>query len=85
MPAVSLSDLGLADKSPSDLEFIRREIIAKLNTEYKGFDDPEVPMDLLNKLAVVTSSLRRKNAGPPKVAKPSKAAKVTLSTDDFTL
>jgi hypothetical protein len=84
MPAATLSDLGLGDKSPQDLEAIRREIVAKLTTEYKGYDDPEVPMDLLNRLAVVTSSLRRKNAGPPKVVKTPKASKAK-STDDFVI
>jgi hypothetical protein len=83
MPAVNLSDLGLADKSPSELESIRLGLVETLRTEYKGYDDPEVPMDLLNKLAVVTSSLRRKNAGPPKVPKTAKASKEKAQTDDF--
>lgn len=82
MPAASLSDLGLEGKTPQDLEAIRREIISTLQTDYKGYDDPEVPMDLLNKLAVVTSSLRRKNAGPPKTKTP-KASASKAKVDDF--
>lgn len=85
MPAASLSDMGLSDKSPSELEAMRRELIATMTTEYKGYDDPEVPMDLLNRLAVITSSLRRKNAGPPKVSKTPKASKEKASTEDFVL
>lgn len=85
MPATSLSDLGLADKNPQELEALRREIIAIMTTDYKGYDDPEVPIELLNRLAVVTSSLRRKNAGPPKAEKKPKASKVAATTDDFML
>lgn len=85
MPAATLTELGLEGKSPSDLETLRREIIAKLNTEYKGYDDPDVPMDLLNTLAVVTSSLRRKNAGPPKEPKKTKGPSVKAQTNDFVL
>ena len=84
MPAASLSDLGLADKSPGELEAIRREIIMTMTTDYKGYDDPEVPIEMLNRLAVVTSSLRRKNAGPPKAEKKAKASTKT-TTDDFML
>lgn len=83
MPAVNLSDLGLADKNPAELESIRLSIVETLRTEYKGYDDPEVPMDLLNKLAVITGTLRRKNSGPPKVPKTAKASKEKATTDDF--
>lgn len=82
MPAANLSDLGLADKTPSELESIRLGLVETLKTDYKGYDDPEVPMDLLNKLAVITGTLRRKNAGPPKVHK-AKASKEKAQTDDF--
>ena len=85
MPAASLSDLGLSDKTPSELEAFRLSLVDTLRTEYKGYDDPEVPMDLLKKLAVVTSTLRRKNAGPPKTAKTSKTPKEKAQTEDFLL
>jgi hypothetical protein len=39
-------------------------------------------MDLLNKLAVITGTLRRKNAGPPKVHK-TKTSKEKAQTEDF--
>lgn len=81
--AANLSDLGLSDKTPSELEALRLSMVETLRTEYKGYDDPDVPMDLLNKLAVVTSSLRRKNAGPPKVPKTTKTPKEKAQTDDF--
>jgi hypothetical protein len=84
MPAANLSDLGLADKSPSELEAIRLGMIETLKTDYKGYDDPEVPFELLNKLAVITSTLRRKNAGPPKVPK-TKSSKIKAETEDFML
>lgn len=83
MPAASLSDLGLADKNPLELEAIRREIVTKMTTEYKGYNDPEVPMELLNTLAVVTSSLRKKNSGPPKAPKATKTSAAKAKTDDF--
>lgn len=83
MPAASLSDIGLENKSPQELELVRRDIIAKLQTDYKGYDDPNVPIELLNTLAVVTSSLRRKNAGPPKETKKRASPTVKAQTDDF--
>lgn len=84
MPAATLSDLGLEGKSPGELEALRQSIVLTLSTEYKGFDDPEAPIELLNKLAVVTSSLRRKNAGPPKTEKKPKTT-VKTTTEDFAL
>lgn len=64
-------DANSNGKTPSELEQRRRDIVASLTTKYKGYDDPEVPIELLSELALITSTLRRKNAGPPKA--PSKA------------
>lgn len=85
MPAASLSDLGLADKNPQELEALRRELVTQMTIDYKGYNDPEVPMDLLNQLAVITQALRRKNSGPPKDNKKKRAAKATTTTDDFVI
>lgn len=82
MAAVNLSDLGLADKSPSELEALRSSLMETVKTDYKSNLD-EVPTDMLNRLAVITQSLRRKNAGPPKVAKKPKTSKEKATTDDF--
>ena len=82
MPAASLSDIGLEGKTPQELELVRRDIVSKLQTEYRGYDDPNAPIELLNTLAVVTASLRRKNAGPPKEANKKKPS-VKAQTDDF--
>jgi hypothetical protein len=56
------------NKTPSELEQRRRDIILSLTTTYKGYDDPDVPIDLLGELAFITQTLRRKNAGPPRRA-----------------
>ena len=55
-------------KSASELEQRRRDIVSSLTTKYRGYDDPDVPLELLSELALITSTLRRKNAGPPKVS-----------------
>lgn len=59
-------------KTPSELEQRRRDIVLSLTTTYRGYDDPDVPLDLLSELALITSTLRRKNAGPPKAKRTSK-------------
>lgn len=53
-------------RSPMELSARRDEIVHILKTQYKSWDDPDVPIPLLQELAVITSTLRRKNAGPPK-------------------
>lgn len=80
MPDVSTAFPELEAMGPAELEAQRRLIIAEMQTKYKGYDDPEVPEVLLHKLALVTSKLRRKNAGPPKATRtPAKrAAKATV-------
>lgn len=75
MPEASLTTFSLEGKTPQELETRRREIITDLSTKYKGPDDEAVPLALLQELAAVTASLRRKNAGPPKKAKEPKAPK----------
>ena len=57
-------------KTALELEQRRRDIVALLTTTYRGYDDPEVPLELLSELALITSTFRRKNAGPPKVSRP---------------
>lgn len=72
MPEVTLATFDMTDMAPAALEQRRREIILSLTTTYKGYDDPDVPRELLQQLAVITATLRRRNAGPPKVAKKAK-------------
>lgn len=71
MPEATTATFSLADKSPPELEARRREIVKSLTTTYRGYDDESVPLELLQELAAVTATLRRKTAGPPKVAKRS--------------
>jgi hypothetical protein len=70
--------------TPSELEQRRREIVLSLTTSYRGYDDPDVPLPLLQELAVITSTLRRKNAGPPRAKRAANGkAKVTLDDLDI--
>lgn len=65
---------AMKDMSPEDLERIRRTIIAKAEGNYKNLND-----DDLQALTFVTSTLRRRTGGPPKVARAAgKKAKPTL-------
>jgi hypothetical protein len=73
--------LTTADKSPSELEQRRRDIVHSLTHDFKGYDDPDVPLDLLRELAFITQTLRRKNSGPPKVKRVN--AKPTTTLDDL--
>jgi hypothetical protein len=63
--------LDTTELTPSELEQRRRDIVTSLTTQYKGYDDPEIPLELLHELAMITSTLRRKNAGPPKQKRPA--------------
>lgn len=66
-------------RSPAELEARRREIVYSLTHQYKGYDDVTVPLPLLQELAIITSTLRRKNAGPPRekrTAQPKRVATV---------
>lgn len=69
MPEANLAAFSLEGKTAEELEAERRAIVQSLTTTYKGYEDPNIPRDLLAKLAVITSTLRRKNAGPPKKPK----------------
>jgi hypothetical protein len=72
------------DKTPAELEQRRREIILSLTTTYSGYDDPDVPLELLQQLAIITSTLRRKNAGPPRTKRQTNGkAKLTIDDLDF--
>jgi hypothetical protein len=68
---------ALATQTPAELEQRRREIVTAFTTKYRGYDDPDIPLELLHELAFITQTLRRKNAGPPK-AKKTAAAKPTI-------
>lgn len=83
MPEANIAMLNLDDKSPPELEARRREIIATMSQNYKGYADPDIPMELLQELAVVTSYLRRKNAGPPKPTRVAKSPKIAATIDDL--
>jgi hypothetical protein len=72
---------AIRETDPMRLEARRREIVLSLTTVYRGYDDPEVPMELLRELAFITSTLRRKQAGPPRAKRPSTTK--TLSIDDL--
>ena len=77
-----LNGFSVDNQTPSELEQRRRDIVQSLTKDYRGFDDPEVPLDLLRELALITSTLRRKHSGPPKTKKPS-TAKAKTSLDDL--
>lgn len=85
MPAATLEELGLGGKTPAELEARRLQIVDIFKTQYKGYEDPDAPPSLLNEMAVILSSLRRKNAGPPKAEKAKKASgpKPTAASLDF--
>lgn len=73
MPEVNEAFPQFDAMGPAELEAERRAIIGEMQTKYKGYDDPLMPEELLHKLALITSKLRKKNAGPPKATKaPSK-------------
>lgn len=69
-------------RSPMELEARRREIVHALTHQYRGYDDINVPIPLLQELAIITSTLRRKNAGPPKERR-APAPKKVYTTDDL--
>lgn len=78
----TMADLEDA-RSPAELEARRREIVHDLTHRYRGYDDPEVPIPLLQELAVLTSTLRRKNAGPPRTPRPAATTKRQATIDDI--
>lgn len=70
------------DQNPAELEARRLAIIHKMTHEFKGYNDPKVPMAMLQELAVLTSTLRRRNAGPPK-ARSAAPRKPAATLDDI--
>lgn len=85
MPDVTPNHFGHENKSPSELEQRRREIVAEIQRFPKSYDDPDIPMPLLQELSLVTGMLRRRTAGPPKEAKPrkSKSSAPSATLDDI--
>lgn len=69
MPEANAEHFGHQDKSPAELEQRRRAIIQEMTQFPKGYEDPDMPLPLLQELAVITSRLRRRTAGPPKSPK----------------
>lgn len=84
-PNGTSSDLhaALLTQTPSELEQRRRDIIVSLTTVYKGYDDPDVPIELLHELAFITQTLRRKNAGPPKAKRAPAKSGPKPTVDDL--
>jgi hypothetical protein len=78
-----LNGFDVTAKTPSELEQRRRDIVGSLTKDFKGFDDPEVPLELLRELALITSTLRRKHSGPPKTKKTPSGAKPKTTIDDL--
>lgn len=75
---VDQSNADLASKSPEELENERRVLTAKIRTDYAG-KLSEVPENILQRLAHITGTLRRRASGPPKVARAAgKKAKPTI-------
>lgn len=85
MPEATIAVFDLANATPGELEARRREIVGSLTTRYRGYDDPEVPIELLQELAAITATLRRKTSGPPKVAKRSNGSKLPTTLDDLAI
>ena len=83
MAEATLEALNLSGKTPQELEQRRRDIVKDLQTNYKGWDDPDVPVSLLHELAALTSTLRRRTSGPPAKPKPRKGNKGVSTTDDL--
>lgn len=62
--------------SPQELELRRREIAASAKGDYEALST-----ESLQELAFITSTLRRRSSGPPKVAKvPGTKAKPTIDS-----
>lgn len=74
--------------SPIELHARRRDLIEKIAKLPGGHEDAST--EVLQELAFITGAIRRKNAGPPKVTKPTKrgtgsAPKPTASDIDALL
>lgn len=82
MPEVTADTFNLKDKQPAELEQRRREIVSRIAAMPKGYDDPDVPIELLQELSLVAAMLRHKTSGPPKTAKTSKRGSGPKMTAD---
>lgn len=84
MPEATLAALNLENLSPLELDQRRSAIVSEMQTKYRGYDDPNVPDEMLHELAAITGALRKKNSGPPKTKTVAKrAVKGKASTDDL--
>lgn len=82
MPDATIVTFNLEDKTPPELEARRRELILHMQQKFGGYDNDNIPEEMLRELAVITSTLRRKNAGPPKKEKaPTKSGPKTTIND----
>lgn len=72
MPEITADEFGLEAKSQPELEQRRQELVTRINSFPKKYEDPDIPTELLRELALVAGMLRRKTSGPPKAAKPTK-------------
>lgn len=83
MPNVDPSLFGLQDKQPAELDQRMRDILAQINSFPQKHEDHNVPLPLLQELSLVTGMLRRRTAGPPKVAKRTSIGPKVTSLKDF--
>lgn len=84
MPEANLAAFNLEGMDPAQLEQRRRAIVQSMLTDYRGYNDPNVPMALLQELSAITGALRNKTARPPKRAAgstPKKANKKPTTAD----
>lgn len=70
----------LESKSPAELQQRRQAIVSELMLLPKTYED--APTETLQELAFITGALRRKTAGPPKVARASKRSPTPAATTD---
>lgn len=74
----------LESLSPAELHNRRRELVGEIAALPGGHEAAST--ETLQELAFITGAIRRKNAGPPKVTKPTKRGadvKVVTSADDI--
>ena len=83
MPNVDPSLFGLDGKQPHELDARMRDILAEIQRFPQSYDDPNVPTPLLQELSLITGMLRRRTAGPPKVAKKPALSPKVKSLSDF--
>ena len=72
--------LDLEGKSPAELHLRRQEIVMYIGS-LPRLDD--APTTMLEELSYICGALRRKNAGPPRVAKPAKRSQTKATVDDI--